>query len=260
MEVLATPSMVLRDKKSSPRLIFDNPTHTRQASEGTPLRSGDKKEARGTKSVSMLTDGTRGAERRLSLSGDVLNMFKGRGRPASVKATPEVDLEDHILENIRNRGFWTRKSSRRVASMRASRGDRLTLPCSRSSTAPADTKEPFLFPEPSDAAAEEQDGKAEEPEGEAGSEEEAAIDSAMRLEFQQEARLRDNIIWMRQYLTQAAEADGGSFRQATFQSALSNKVKRCPLPCLPSLAFLSPFSRFSRPTAPSFFCLIAVVP
>lgn len=257
MEVLATSGMVLRDKKSSPRLIFDNPTHTHQASEGTPLRQGDKKEVRGTKSVSMVTGDTRGEERRLSLSGEVLDMFKGRARPASVKSTPEVDLEDHILENIRNRGFWTRKSSLHASSMRASHGNRLALPCSRSSTAPAHPKEPFIFPEPSDTDAPEEGRKAEGPEGEAGGQEEAAIDSAMMLEIQQEARLRDNITWMRQYLTQAAEADGGSFREATFHSALSNKVKRCtlpapsrdPFPCFPQplLSLLTPHSSFLLP-------------
>nr|WOX60328.1 NADPH oxidase [Eriocheir sinensis] len=223
MEVLASSGMVLRDKNSSPKLIFDNATHTKQNSSGPPSHLEVKKDLRGTRSFSMKGNASRVVERRLSLSGDVLKMFKGKGRPASTKISPEVDLEDHIIENIRNRGFWAARSVRRISSLRVARNAGSTVPLSSTRTAPAlPSKGPFLFPEAPGAAASDHGSDAGEGEGDGG-EDQAAIDSAMMMEVQQEARLRDNISWMRQYLTQVSEADGGSFTQAAFHSALSNK-------------------------------------
>lgn len=238
MEALATSGMVLRDKDSPPKLIFDNPTHTRQGTEMPPRHLEEKKDLRGTKSVSVVGKPSRNTVRRLSLSGEVLDMFKGEGRPASGKLSPEVDLEEHIIENIRNRGFWTRRSLSH-SSVRASKRIAHRALSSRGSTAPVQpSKGPFIFSEEPDEALEQDHdagGIEDDTEGE-----KATIDSAMMQEVQREARLRDNITWMRQYLTQVSEADGGSFTLAAFLSALSNKVKRCcpsplpPLPCIPS--------------------------
>lgn len=238
MEVLASSGMVLRDKNSSPK-------QTKQSGSGPPRHLEVKKDLRGTRSVSMEGSHSREEERRLSLSGEVLEMFKGESRPASIKISPEVDLEDHIIENIRNRGFWSGRSVRRISSLKTARSAGSTVSPSSNRTAPAlPSRGPFLFPEVPGPAASEHGNDAGEGEGDGG-EEQAAIDSAMMMEVQQEARLRDNISWMRQYLTQVSEADGGSFSLAAFLSALSNKVRRCS----PAPSSLPP-SRFQHPHLP----------
>ncbi|KAK8386529.1 hypothetical protein O3P69_010870 [Scylla paramamosain] len=225
MEVLASSSMVLKDKKT-PKLFFDNPMHNEAGAAQPSDEREVKKDMRGSKSVSMKDKSSREMENRLSQGDELSYMFKGKPRPASLKLSPEVDLEDHIIENIRNRGFWSRQSrrstisKRRISSLRASRMSTLDSATPQAYTAPPNNlKDPFLFPEEPERAHLDHLSADVGAEGE----DEAAIDSAMMLEVQQEARLRENIIWMKNYLTRVSESDGGTFTEPAFRTALSNK-------------------------------------
>ncbi|KAK4303693.1 hypothetical protein Pmani_024320 [Petrolisthes manimaculis] len=70
---------------------------------------------------------------------------------------------------------------------------------------------------------EEEEEKVEQEEEEKEEEEEALIASEMMLEAQRETLLRENVVWMRNYLTESSKTDGGNFTLTTFLNTMSNK-------------------------------------
>lgn len=160
-----------------------------------------------------------------------------------VPQTPDSDFEDHIMENIRNRNFWSRssrnnpfsrlRSSSRVRSysggaLRSSlvaggggvRGSISGLAKTTSRpTSPNHLHPPLQLRDPDEVA----DG-VEAVMDEEEEEEEAIIASEMMLEAQRETLLRENVVWMRNYLSKRSDADGGTFTLASFLATMRNKV------------------------------------
>lgn len=220
--------MVLRDK-TSPKLCFDNPLYnTEGASKSGPET---KKELKVSKSVNIATNSHKPVDQRpsnISHEGFVSYMFSNRNSTSShhnspeifmpaASLTPDCGFEEHIIENIRNRDFWSRRSRNNpFARMRVSA--LVSTPTKTGS--PNHLQVPFQYPEEPQAIT-----PAEEPTEAQEEEEQDAISSEMMLEVQREAKLRENITWLRNNLTEMSEADGGMFSLSSFLTTMSNKVR-----------------------------------
>nr|XP_045625272.1 NADPH oxidase 5-like isoform X1 [Procambarus clarkii]XP_045625282.1 NADPH oxidase 5-like isoform X1 [Procambarus clarkii] len=219
--------MVLRDN-NLPKLCFDNPLYN---TEGGASRSGPspKAELKVSKSVSVVsakpTDHPGAKKRASNMSHAEFQSFfiKDPSTPCkqspqifmpAATLTPDCDVEEHIIENIRNRDFWSRRSRNNPFTRLRTSEVRL----SKRTSSPAhllvpgqclEAEEELQLPSPSTISAADED--------------EEAIASEMMLESQKETRLRHNITWMRDYLSQVSEADGGTFSLLPFIAAMRNK-------------------------------------
>ncbi|XP_053652092.1 NADPH oxidase 5 isoform X1 [Cherax quadricarinatus] len=225
--------MVLRDENQS-KLCFDNPLYGE--GEAAKQAPSSKKELQVSKSVNFLDSKSSKLEvdkRASNISYAGFQSFFSEGQSSGAKRpssslmpaaslSPDCDIEEHIIENIRNRDFWSRRSrsnpfvraraSSRV-SKRTSTASHLQVP-HRGTPEGEDEERPLsLVAVPPEALEESQDEEDEE----------ATIASEMMLEVQREAKLRENIVWMRNYLWDVSEADGGMFSLSSFVTAMRNK-------------------------------------
>lgn len=213
--------MVLRDK-SPPKLCFDNPLYN---TDGASKQGNDsKKELKMSKSVTIATESHKSVDPRasnISHEGFVSYMFSRSNSSSShlnspevslptASLTPEGDFEEYIMENIRNRDFWSRRSrSNPFSRMRVSALVRTPSRTPNRLQVPSQYMEEPQAPTPPEELDE--------------AEEEEAITSEMMLEAQREMQLREDITWLRKNLTEMSEADGGMFSLSSFLKTMQNK-------------------------------------
>lgn len=226
--------MVLRDK-NTPKLYFDNPLYNTDTQGASRPGPETKTELHVSKSVNLDIKPKEKIDKRrsnLSHAGFMASKCSGSNRlsassylhspeifmPAA-SLTPDCDFEEHILENIRNRDFWSRRSrknpfrNKQVAS-RTATPVRAGTPGSDPEVPPQTTPRSISFMEEDDDIKEEKED----------AEEEDIIASEMMLEAQRETRLRENICWLRNNLIETSEATSGKFSLSSFLTTMCNKV------------------------------------
>ncbi|XP_066957368.1 NADPH oxidase 5 isoform X2 [Macrobrachium rosenbergii] len=214
--------MVKRDE-GPPKLCFDNPVYNDDGNAVVDSKEGSK--AKDKRPVTAGVDSrkepvfpcNRALAATKSLGHEFLKRNASCQSQASVTSdifapartlTPEVDVEERIIEYRRNRDFWSRRSCNNPF-----RGTRKFS----SATVPLAT---LPVGETLSVASRHDDEVECIPEEYPGNE---CCMSEATLELLQERRLRENITWLRNYLIEASEADGGNFSLSSFLSAMKNK-------------------------------------
>lgn len=213
--------MVLRDK-NQPKLCFDNPLYNTDgaARPSSELKHDPKGPPAGAVAEHRVVSALKSNSSLRSWNDDLRREFSdgGPGHRGSCRSTmtvtpgtPDSDFEEHIIENIRNRDFWSRRSRNNpFARMRVS---------ALVANAPARASTPFDFP-----AVDKAEAVADVP-SEAEEEEVEPVKSEWTLEALRERDLRENITWLRTNLTEVSKAEGGKFSLSLFLATMKNKVR-----------------------------------
>lgn len=227
--------MVLRDK-TQPKLCFDNPLYN---TDGTARPSSElKMESKGSpgtvmaehKAVSALKSNASlkswNEDMRREMFSDRNSAQRGSNRSSMVPSSPDNAFEEHIIENIKNRDFWSRRSrTNPFTRMRVSALVASNTPGHDTPSGEKKHLEPVEFPtlEGAEAAPSLASEVAE------ADEDDNPTTSEMTLEALRERELRENITWLRNNLTEVSKADGGKFSLSTFLSTMKNKVRQINL-------------------------------
>ncbi|XP_042889644.1 uncharacterized protein LOC122264671 isoform X2 [Penaeus japonicus] len=212
--------MVLKDK-TQPKLCFDNPLYNTDgaARPSSELKNNPKAPPEGAVVEHRAVSALKSNSSHRSWSEDLRREMisdRGPGHRGSCRSTtttpgtPDSDFEEHIIENIRNRDFWSRRSHNSpFVRMRVS---------ALVGNAPARASTPFDFP-----AAEWPVAVAAVP-SEAEEEEEVdPVTSEWTQEALRERELRENITWLRNNLTEVSKTEGGKFSLSLFLTTMKNK-------------------------------------
>ncbi|XP_068214536.1 uncharacterized protein [Palaemon carinicauda] len=212
--------MVKRDD-GPPKLCFDNPIYNDDNS--TVADSKAEPKANGRRPVTAGVDArpvpvnpyNRALAATKSLGDEFLKRSASCKSQTSMASeifapartlTPEVDVEDRIIEHRRNRSFWSRRSCNNP--FRSKRDSAcVSMP---SASLPHDKMLSVSSEDDVECIPEDDQ------------EDECCVSEAT-VELLQERRLRENIAWLRNYLIQTSEADGGNFSMSSFLSAMKNK-------------------------------------
>lgn len=209
--------MVKRDE-GPPKLCFDNPVYNDRGIIANPKETGSKDESnRPHTAIADIRQApvyprVRDLTATKSLGEEFLSRTSSCRSHKSVSSdmfsparalSQEVDVEERIIENTRNRGFWSRKSrnSRRNTSSGTIPKESLSL--GKTLSVPSVHEE-----------------------DEEGTPEECADDESceVTLEILKEGKLREDVAWIRNFLIEVSEANGGNFSLSAFLTAMKNKV------------------------------------